>query len=445
MEVYETAHLRHHAFFAPPLFELALRFLLRQKESMKHLSRREFVSTAAAAAAGGLLFSHRTFGAGGNDGAKFITIEKIEAFPVRYPTVMPFRFLEGPAGTGRPAVLVKITTSDGSEGWGESVPVPRWSYETLEAATIAIKRYLAPLLIGHDPFDLKGIHDVMNREIAPSFTTGMPITKSGIDMALHDLMGKITGRNIADLWGRKTGDDLVLNWTLQTPNLKDIDPLIDEGLKQGFEHFNVKVAPDPHFDLAMVRHVKKRIPDGFLWADANGQYTLADALWVAPRLADEGVPVLEQPLPIGHISGYQRLVRQAALPILVDEGMVTPNQVLEYIKLGCCDGVAMKPSRTGGLVSARQQIELLESAGLLFLGSGLTAPDVSLAASLILYSAFGLKYPAALNGPQFLGESIITEPFRPVNGRVRVPKGPGLGITVDEEKLKDLVERSRAS
>ena len=412
---------------------------------MDKISRRKFVSGAAAAAAGSAFFSPLSFGAAENrQSSNAMKIERIEAFPVRYPTVMPFRFLEGPAGTGRPAVLVKITAADGSVGWGESVPVPRWSYETLEAATIAIERYLTPVLLGHDLFDLKGVHDLMDREIAPSFTTGMPITKAGIDMALHDLMGKITGRNLAELWGRKSGDDLVLSWTLQTPSLDEIDPLIDEGLKQGLEHFNVKVAPDPHFDLEMVRKVKKRIPEGFLWADANGQYTLADALWAAPRLADEGVPVLEQPIPISQISGYQRLVRQQALPILVDEGMVSPGQVFEFIKLGCCDGVAMKPSRTGGLVSARRQIEMLESAGLLFLGSGLTDPDVSLAASLILYSAFDLEYPAALNGPQFLGESIITEPFRPEKGRVRVPKGPGLGVTVDEDKLKDLVERSRS-
>jgi L-alanine-DL-glutamate epimerase-like enolase superfamily enzyme len=414
---------------------------------MEKLSRRQFVSGAALASATTLLATPLSFAsaaAGGRE-TRAVRIEKIDIFPVRYPTVMPFRFIEGPAGGGRPAVLVKVTADDGTVGWGESVPVPRWSYETLEAATIALDRYLAPVIVGRDPFDLKGIHDVMNREIAPSFTTGMPITKSGLDIALHDLIGKITGRNIADLWGRKTGDELVLSWTLQTPNLQDLDRLIDEGLAKGFEHFNVKVAPDPHFDLAMVRHVRKRIPDGFLWADANGQYTLADALWAAPRLAGEGVPVLEQPIPISQISGYQRLVKQAALPILVDEGMVAPNQIIEYIKLGCMDGVAMKPSRTGGLVSARQQIEIVESAGLLFLGSGLTDPDVALAASLILYSAYGLKYPAALNGPQFLGESIITEPFRLTNGRVRVPKGPGLGITVDEEKLQDLVRRSRSS
>src|SRR5690606_25676504 len=132
-------------------------------------------------------------------------------------------------------------------------------------------------------------------------------------------------------------------------------------------------------------------------------------------------PVLEQPLPINQISGYQRLVRQGALPILLDEGMVSPTEVIEYIRLGCCDGLAMKPARCGGLLSAREQIEILETSGLLFLGSGLTDPDVSLAASLILYSAYGLRFPAALNGPQFLAESVLSTPLRPVNGKVPVP------------------------
>jgi len=369
------------------------------------------------------------------DVGKSLKIEKIEIFPVLYPTVMRFKFFEGPSGTGRAAVLIKITADDGTVGWGESVPVPRWSYETLEGAVSTIEKYLIPILLGRDPFDLKGIHTVMNREIANSFSTGAPISKAGIDIALHDLIGKAVGRNIADLWGRKLPEDLLLSWTLNPKTLDDLNPLIDKGLERGFENFNVKVAPDPKFDLAMCRMVKERVPDGFLWCDANGGYDLSTALEVAPKLADIGVPVLEQPLMANRLTGYQELKKQGALPIIMDEGVVSPADLLEFIKLGCCDGVAMKPARCGGLVSSVQQIEILEDAGLMFLGSGLTDPDVSLAASLILYGAYGLKYPAALNGPQFLGKSVITDPFIPVGGRVRIPKGPGLGIEVDEEKI----------
>lgn len=402
-----------------------------------HRSRRDFLRGTALGAAA-MTFGRPVF-SGVPTGLR---IEKIDLYPVLYPTVMRFKFFEGPRGEGRPAVLIKITADDGTIGWGESVPVPRWSYETLEGTVSILELYLRPVLLGKDPFDLDEIHRVMNLEIAPSFSTGAPIAKAGIDLALHDLIGRKLGVNVSHLWGRPAGEDLLLSWTLNPKTLDDLDELIDKGWERGYRNFNVKVAPDPAVDLELCRRVRDRVPEGFLWCDANGGYDLASALEVAPKLADLGVPVLEQPLPSNRLSGYRELKKQAALPIILDEGVVSPTDLLEFIALDCCDGVAMKPARCGGLISAKRQLEILEDAGLMFLGSGLTDPDVSLAASLVLYSSFGLKYPAALNGPQFLGTSLIREPLIPGNGRVRVPQGPGLGVEVDEERLAELVKSS---
>jgi L-alanine-DL-glutamate epimerase-like enolase superfamily enzyme len=109
------------------------------------------------------------------------TIARIDAFPVRYPMQGRFKFFEGPEGspTGRPAVLVRITDDSGAIGWGESVPIPKWSDETLETVTTTIEQYLAPELVGRDPADIAGAHAVMDRAIAPAFSTGQPIAKSG--------------------------------------------------------------------------------------------------------------------------------------------------------------------------------------------------------------------------------------------------------------------------
>jgi len=113
------------------------------------------------------------------------------------------------------------------------------------------------------------------------------------------------------------------------------------------------------------------------------------------------------------------------------------------MRLEMLDGVAMKACRTGGLAPATKQIELLLDAGLMWLGSGLTDPDVSMAASLGLYSAFGLKKPAALNGPQFLGASVLTKPLAIKGDKIEVPSGLGLGIEVDEGKVAELVKRTK--
>jgi L-alanine-DL-glutamate epimerase-like enolase superfamily enzyme len=359
---------------------------------------------------------------------------------VIYPMKGRFKFFDGPEGrpSGRPAVLVKITAEDGTVGWGQSVPVPRWSYETLESVHTTIVRYLAPDLIGLDPADAAAIAQVMRTNIAPSFSTGMPICKAGIDLALADLNGRLAGRNVAEMWNRKGRRAIDLSWTLNPRRLDEVEGLIEAGKALGYRHFNVKIAPDPKFDLELCRIVKRLVPDGFLWADANGGYDEAVAMEIAPKLAELGVPVFEQPLPANRLTGYQRLKKQGALPIIMDEGVVSSVELEEFIKLECLDGISMKPGRCGGLTDARRQIEVAREAGMMVLGSGLCDPDVSLAASLILYGAYDLEGPAALNGPQFIDGSVLRKPFTVRKGRLEVPTGPGLGVEVDQTMIEKI-------
>lgn len=372
--------------------------------------------------------------------ASAVKIARVEAFPVLYPMIGRFKFFEGPAGrpSGRPSVMVKLTADNGAVGWGQSVPVPKWSYETLETVHSTISRYLAPELIGKDALDFDTAHAAMDHVIAPSFSTGQPIAKAGVDLALHDLAGKLRGEPAAKAWKRPGRDRVTLSWTLNPRTLDEVEGLVAAGRAKGYRHFNVKVAPDPKFDLELCRLVKKLAPDGFLWADANGGYDEATAMAVAPKLADLGVPVLEQPLPANRLTGYRRLKQLGALPIIMDEGVVSSVELEEFIQLGLLDGVSMKPARCGGLTGARRQIEMALDRGLMWLGSGLTDPDLSLAASLQLYGAYDLKTPAALNGPQFIAGSLLKEPFAVTEGELAVPAQPGLGVEVDESKLAAL-------
>src|SRR5262245_8770566 len=129
------------------------------------------------------------------DSGPSLRIARIDVFPVRYPMRGRFKFFEGPDGspTGRPAVLLRVTDEMGHVGWGQSVPIPKWSEETLETVTTTIERYLAPELIGRDAADIVGAHDVMDHAIAPAFSTGQPIAKAGVDIALHDLVARARG------------------------------------------------------------------------------------------------------------------------------------------------------------------------------------------------------------------------------------------------------------
>ena len=361
-------------------------------------------------------------------------IRTIEVFPVNYPVTAYFKFLPKPE---RPSVFVKIVCEDRSFGWGQSVPLPTWSYESLESATVTLREYLAPALIGRNPTDLEGAHRAMNKAISPSFSTGMPIAKAGIDLALHDLIGKLSAKPLASLWGREALERIPLSWTVNVKTIAEVEPLMAEGRKRGYRNFNIKVAPDSAFDLALAKEVRRLAPDSFLWADGNGGYDTDSALTIAPKLRDAGVDVLEQPVAPNNLSGLAALKKQGALPIILDEGVVSVTDLEEFHKLHLLDGVAIKPARTAGLFDARRQVEYLERNHLLFLGSGLTDPDLSLAASLALFGAYRLQYPAALNGPQFLAGSFLKQPFRVEAGSLLVPTAPGLGVEVEEGKVRN--------
>jgi L-alanine-DL-glutamate epimerase-like enolase superfamily enzyme len=394
-----------------------------------------------AAAAGGAAASRRLLGAHFEDPARQARIARVESFAVSYPVVGHFKFLAGRDGRppGRDAVIVKLTDEEGRTGWGESIPSHTWSYETLETVQSTIDRYLGPALIGQDVFDSDGMQAVMDRTIAPSFSRGQPICKAGIDLAAFDLRGQILQQPAASQWKRKTRNTITLSWTLNPRTLEEIPGLIEQGQAKGFHHFNVKVGGGADFDVAMCREIRRLAPDAFVWVDANGGYDLDTALTVAPRFADCGIAGFEQPLPANRLSWYRRLMRQKALPVLMDEPIVTLVDLEEFHRLGLLDGVAMKLSRCGGLTESCRILQYMEDHGLLFFASGLTDPELSLAASISLFAAYQLERPAALNAPQFLTGSVLKQPLQIVGDQAHVPTGPGLGVEVDEAKLRKLM------
>jgi L-alanine-DL-glutamate epimerase-like enolase superfamily enzyme len=280
----------------------------------------------------------------------------------------------------------------------------------------------------------------MNAAIAGSFSTGQPIAKAGLDLALFDLVGRIRQQDAGQCWGRASGRPVTLSWTLNPRELGDVAREMAEARGRGFGNFNVKIGLDAAFDLEVCREIRRHAPDAFVWVDANGGYDLDTALAVARQLAGLGIAAFEQPLPANRLTGYRRLREQGALPILMDEGIVSLTDLQEFHQLGLLDGVAMKVSRCGGLTESRRMVEYLAEHGLLFFASGLTDPDVALAACLHLFSAYGLPHPAALNAPQLLRGSVLRTPLRIEGDQAYPPVGPGLGIEVEVDAAGSVIE-----
>lgn len=357
----------------------------------------------------------------------------------------------------RPSVLVRITDDEGDTGWGQAVPIPAWTYETPETVESTLREYLAPALIGADPANLEEVHERMNRAIRPAFSVGQPLCKAAVDLACFDLLGKklglpgyallaalaegdvkpekaLEGPGSAAAQSSSAAPAITFSWTVNTTDLGVAERLLEEGRQLGYRHFNIKVGPPqtPEYDVRLARLVREFEPEGFLWCDANVGYTLETAIEVSSKLADAGADVLESPLPPNRISDYQALKRHGALPVVMDEGLLSPVEAEEFARLGMCDGFALKPARNAGLWPSKGIVEVARKHGLMVLGSGLTDPDLSLAAAVHLYAWAGLDRPCALNGPQFLVEADGRGLLRPGGGKLVAPHGPGLGIPIPE-------------
>ncbi len=363
-------------------------------------------------------------------------IVRVEIGRFDYEMVGEFKFFApDPDGrTRRPAFLVRLTDENGLQGWGQSVPVPSWTYETVETVESTLRAYLAPAVLGADPSDLADVHRRMDRVITPSFSVGQPLCKAGIDLACYDLWGKQTGKSVSALLGGARRAQLELGWTVQAPTLTGAQKQLELGRALGYGSFNVKIgAPQtPEYDIELVRLVCGFAPDGFHWVDANTHYDLANALQVAPKLADAGMRAWESPLPPNRLRDYQALKRQGAVPVLMDEGIISPVEVAEFIALDMFDGVTMKVARCGGLWNCWRIVRLLQEHSIPILASGLTDPELSLAASVHLFAWAGLDTPAALNGPEYLAQRGTTDAsFRPEANTIIVPTAPGLGLNLD--------------
>lgn len=385
-------------------------------------------------------------------------IVKVEIGRFDYAIAGEFKFFApGPDGrVVRPSVLVRLTDENGVEGWGQAVPVPSWTYETVESVLTTLEHHLGKVVLDRDPADFAGLHAAMNTAIRPAFSVGQPLCKAALDLACHDLVGQQRGVPAWQLFGPpsevgasllamndsqsrassllpQTSAALTLSWTVASPKMETVERQLAEGRARGYRNFNIKVgAPQSaDYDLTLARKVRAFAPEGFLWADANTGYTPAEALAIAPKLRDAGVDVLESPLPPTQIRGYQALKKQGALPVLMDEGILAPEVAAEFIALDMMDGIALKPARNAGLWPSVQIVNQLRARGLMILGSGLTDPDLSLAAAAQLYAWAGLTRPCALNGPQFLADSLAGTQLAPAADQLALPKSPGLGLSLD--------------
>lgn len=365
-------------------------------------------------------------------------IERIEVLPVRLPLKAVATLSRGVSRTleeGKQVILVKMTADDGTVGWGEAGPSRRWSAETTHSCHSTIKHYLAPRLVGRDPFDIAGLHAAMDAELAPGLDPGQPVAKAALDLAAHDLLCTKLGINLQSWLGAKRADRIELSWLVSAPDVDGTAASVQAGLKEGYRAFKVKVGHEPALDVERVRKVLELAKGCTVWPDANQGYTLEEALRAARGFEALGIELFEQPIPMSDFYGMKRLLSGTGMTIALDEAAMGLPLVLDLIRREAIEGLVIKVNKTGGIHYARQLCDLARNAGLRLIGSGLMDAPIGFAASVHLFAAYGIDYPCDLNGPQHIAEDYAAGP-PPREGRFAlVPQRPGIGVVVDEAKV----------
>ena len=201
-------------------------------------------------------------------------IHRIETIPVRVPIRTELAITSSLGShTYSPFLLLRVHTDDGVIGLGEVSSTPRWSGEDNVTADRVIHEYLEPALRGHNPLDIESAVVKMNRVLAAH-----PFTKSGVEMALWDILGKVAGLPLYRLLGGSVRDLIPLKFSISGAAPLEAARLAAWALNQGFRTMKVKVAMDSD-DLNRVAAIRDVIgPDIRLGVDANGGWIPSEAI-----------------------------------------------------------------------------------------------------------------------------------------------------------------------
>ncbi len=324
--------------------------------------------------------------------------------------------------------IVCLETDCGLIGWGETLTPPPYYHPTSAESARAAIGLIAPLILGADPRQnrkiLQNIHCTLR---------GHEPTKSVIDMALGDLVGKAHGLPLVDLWGGRVVQDMPVLCLVNYASPDDQVAQIDFYRHQGYKLFQIKIGSEAIADdIARIEACTAVMQPGErCWFDANRAWSVEQAMQILPRVRHL-TPLIEQPsetyrdcLTISHRTG---------MGLMLDEVIHDQNDLIQAVNDGIIDIAVLKMSTTGGISEHRHLAEIGVRLGVPmrledYYGTGLTLAAVChLAHTLPKHATFGLYDYHLPEVP------VIKNPFQTVNGRVRVPDNcsPGLGVEIDQ-------------
>jgi muconate cycloisomerase len=362
-----------------------------------------------------------------------LRITGIEVDLVRWPLKMKRRHGVGDIERTLPGVIVKLVTDGGIVGWGEAAS---WAVftGTAEANALAIHHYLRPLLIGADPLDRTRLMADVDHALV-----GHGEAKAAIEMALFDIAGKRLGVPVAVLLGGFARAIVPLSVSIANPDFAEDLDFARHRVAEGVSIFKVKTGFLSHGeDMRRLERLREELPGTVdLRVDYNQGLEPWDAIRQLREIENFAPSFIEQPVPRDQRAALAAIAAAIDTPIMADESVFTPEEALELARTRFADLVSVKIMKSGGIVRAREVASIAEAAGIAAYGGTMYEGGLAIAAGLQMVAAT----PNISLGAEFytstyvMAHEILATPIVIIGGAAQVPRGPGLGVTVDEDRV----------
>lgn len=364
-------------------------------------------------------------------------IEKVEAFVYKAPLIKPYK--TALAEVREKDHLVVVIQADGLKGFGEVAPLPQFAGETGETEALIVKNQIAPHLVEEDPFNLWKIIKLMDQAIY-----GFNLAKSAVEFALCDLIGKALKTPVYNLLGGKFREKVPVTWPIGQKSGEEIAKEALEAVKRGFKAVKLKIgSPKIKNDLENVRILREAVGEKVsIRVDANQAYTPERAIEVIKKIEKYDLQYVEQPVPKWDLHGMAKVRRSVSVPIMADESIFNIHDLMRIIRLKAADVINLKVGKVGGLFMSRKIALVSEAAGLpCMVGSMLEGSIGTMAGAHLAIATRNVTYESELVCHTFYKVDVVKNMPKIEDGCLIVPSKPGLGLEVDEEKLREISRR----
>lgn len=345
---------------------------------------------------------------------------------VRLPLVTPFTIA---TGTLTEKVFPLLTLrSDGLEGLAEGVmdPLPDYLEETVAGAMDLLTTVLLPQVLGRSFANPESLA----RDLAPWRANHM--AKATVEMAFWDLWARSLNLSLQTVLGG-AGDAIDVGVSLGIGPVAQTLERVAAHLDQGYRRIKLKVKPG--HDLALLEAVRRQFPQAHLTVDANCCYTLADAGLIA-RMDDFALDYIEQPLAWDDIHDHATLQARIRTPLCLDECIRTVDHARKALQTDAARVINIKVGRVGGHVAARQIHDLAQAFQVPVWCGGMLESGVGRAHNIHLSTLPNFTKPGdTSSASRYFTRDIVEQKLETVDGRMPVPQGAGIGVSLDLDYL----------